>query len=302
MLSKILSTGLPFEKYVSKKISELGVYPSEQVPAVWIEGELPTAKVHESIVDIVATQHLHVIGPKKRMVLFINFLIECEYRKPNKKWIFFEHIYPKSYDVIVGKRTSWFLELVTDTKMKWANLVSSELSHAIEKHLSFPEASGFTEIFGEKRAKFQREDKPFLQAAKGALYHFRDSVELQKIDRSQEIWYEAYIPIVVTTAEINICKWDYKDINEFEQKAELSPQNAIIYRLSLPSHITDQEISMLPIVVLHSDSLKEFMRRVTNSIRLVLRKRGEQVSETFYVYVGKGIKIKKQSVNQKVET
>jgi hypothetical protein len=237
-----------------------------------------------------------VIGPKKRMALFINFLIECEYRRPNSKWVFFERIYSKSYDEknttgLPSDILSDIVYFVTDSKTKWAKVVSSELTHAIEKHLSFPEANGFAESFGKKMGKFKRTDEPFLQVAKGLLYRFRDSAESQEDKKFRyeygEIWYEAYIPIVVTTAEINICNWDYKDINEFEQKAELYPQDAIKYELRLSPRIIDMEIPSFPIIVLHSDSLKEFVRRITNSIRSTLEKVGMQISETFYVYVGK---------------
>jgi hypothetical protein len=298
MLSKILSTGLPFEKYVTKKIADLEFYPMEQVPALWIEGKMPTPKVHESIIDVAVTQHLHLIGPKKRMALFINFLIECEYREPNRNWIFFEPIYPKGYDVNVAKEASWIFPhvryLLTETKMKWAKVVSSKLTYAIERHLCFPEANGFVESLGKKKGKFRRTDEPFLQAAKADLYTLRDNTERVRSREERklrtefhEIWYEAYIPIVVTTAEISICKWDFKDINEFEQKAELSPQNAIMYELSLPPHIRNEEASRLPIVVLRSDCLKEFIRTVTNSIHTTLRRNGKRISETFYVYAGK---------------
>ena len=140
ILSKILSTGLPFEKYITKRISNLDVYPIEQVPISWIENKnKPTERIHESIIDIDACQHLHLINPyveqKKQMAIFINFLIECEYRKLPKKWIFFEHITPDRYKE--GIEAPEIITSFSKTNTKWSKDVFSDLNKAIRGHLIF---------------------------------------------------------------------------------------------------------------------------------------------------------------------
>jgi len=262
---RILSTGIPLEKYVAKKITELGLLAQEQMPTKYSYEESPQAKIFEGSYDLLTSISVEINDKKDNATnVVLDFIIECEYRAPAIRWIFFEEILPPRLSKTLR---SYRVQILSEEKprLEWYGGLKTRVFTSIDKYvLSFPGCSRFVQVASRE---FKDETKPFFQVAAGLSNLYSEEEEIMKdikdMDEKKGLWsfISYYIPVVVTTAEINTCEWNYERMKEFSKKAILKPLNIVAYKYNAPKYLRKFP-NPSTILVVEADHFQDFLRRI----------------------------------------
>jgi len=271
MLNLVNTSGFPFQHNCASRIAALnGFEVAQEVPFTFPGSNGPLLGVHGTV-DIVAT---HRATPESDDIV----CLVTEAKKANediKKWIFFEND---------QKNPKWpmfaFEKNMGNTK---AVMLSRTITLPL---LDYPAQSNYQycsnaiETNSQLSAINRNQTEKVYQSLKQVAHATRALLQMPKVieglnDLGGMVYnHLIFLPVVLTTAELYIPKFDKKSLvkGEIDQKDfELGPPRKwLTYDLPLPDYISYQisrpensiiTVEKLTVFIVNADSLEEFFEK-----------------------------------------